>query len=188
MGLIVVNKAVETVQPAVRQAIEETSAQLTRLGIRHAIAGGVAVAAHGYLRQTSVADFLVGDEAFERHGALVMFKPGVQVTVAGVAVDYLSPTGLGAHVEEALEHSVIVDGLPVVPVEVLVCMKLSFFRRCDQNDVIELVRRGGADVATCHAYLARHAPDLVPRFEAMVEAAETGTRKHGRRIPDADNS
>ncbi len=173
MGLIDVNKALETVQPAVRQAIEETSAQLTRLGIRHAIAGGVAVAAHGYLRQTSDADFLVGDEAFERHGSLVMFKPGVPVTVAGVAVDYLSPTGLGAHVEDALEHPLMAGGLPIVPGEVLVYMKLSAFRRRDQNDVIELVRRGGVDVAKCHAYLARHAPDLVPRLEAMVEAAET---------------
>lgn len=87
----------ETVQRPVREAIEQTSAQLTRLGIRHAMAGGVAVAAHDYLRETRAADFLVGGEAFERHGAIATFRPGVPVTVGGIAIDYLSPHGLGAH-------------------------------------------------------------------------------------------
>jgi hypothetical protein len=38
------------VAPAVRDAAVRTAAQLTHLGIRHALAGGLAVGAHSYVR------------------------------------------------------------------------------------------------------------------------------------------
>ena len=71
------------VAPAVRDAAVRTTAQLTQLGIRHALAGGLAVGAHGYVRTTSAADFLVGEEAFEHHGSLVTFRAGVPIEVNG---------------------------------------------------------------------------------------------------------
>ena len=41
--------------------------------------GGLAVGAHGAPRNTTDADFLVGLEAFEQHGALLVHKAGVPV-------------------------------------------------------------------------------------------------------------
>src|SRR5579883_3001513 len=59
--------AFDAVSPSVRDATRE----LSRLGIRHALVGGVAVGAHGFPRATKIVEFLVGEEAFEHHGAIV---------------------------------------------------------------------------------------------------------------------
>ena len=55
------------VAPRVLDAMRSASDELTRLGVRHALVGGLAVGAHGYPRATKGVDFLVGDEAFEHH-------------------------------------------------------------------------------------------------------------------------
>lgn len=52
------------VSPQVRNAAVNTAAQLERIGIRYALAGGLAVGAHGYIRATPRVKFLVGEEAF----------------------------------------------------------------------------------------------------------------------------
>ena len=60
------------VAPRVLAAMRTASGALTSLGVRHALAGGLAVGAYGYPRNTQDVDLLVGDEAFERHaGGLV---------------------------------------------------------------------------------------------------------------------
>jgi hypothetical protein len=69
------------VAPDLREAVFQTAAQLDHLGIRHALAGGLAVGAHGYIRATVDVDFLVGEEAFEHHVQLVTFKSGVPIEV-----------------------------------------------------------------------------------------------------------
>ena len=43
--------------PRVRDAAVKTAAQLNHLGIRYALAGGLAVGAHGYIRATTAVDF-----------------------------------------------------------------------------------------------------------------------------------
>ena len=164
------------VAPSVRDAVLETAKQLERLSIRHAIAGGLAVGAYGYIRTTADVDFLVGDEAFEHHGPLVTFKTGVPIQVGGVRIAYLSTASLGSHLEDILAqppHSegVANEGLAVVPIEVLVYMKLVARRRKDQVDIIELIR-AGADVRVIQRYLEHNAGDLLPLFEALLQEAE----------------
>ena len=104
VGLMDINDVLGFVAPKVRDAAIQGAAQLERLGIRHALAGSLAVGAHGYVRSTTVVDFLVGDEAFEHHGALVTFRPGVPIEVDGVRIDFLSPFSLGAQLEEVLDN------------------------------------------------------------------------------------
>ncbi len=87
---------VRFIAPDVRDAALKTAAQLNHLGIRYALAGGLAVGAHGYIRATTDVDFLVGEEAFEHQGLLVAFKAGVPIEVGGIRINYLSPTALGA--------------------------------------------------------------------------------------------
>lgn len=62
------------VVPQVREAAVKTSAQLNHLGIRHALAGGLAVGAHGYIRATTQIVFLVGKEVFDHQDLLVALQ------------------------------------------------------------------------------------------------------------------
>ena len=161
------------VSPQVRDAAIKTAEQLNRLGIRHALAGGLAVGAHGYVRATTDVDFLVGEEAFEHQGSLVAFKAGVPIEVEGVRIDYLSPVSLGPQLEDVLDHPPMNEGLAIVPVEVLIYMKLAARRRRDLVDVAGLVK-AGADVNKVRRYLEQYASDLVPQFEELVNEALAG--------------
>lgn len=165
-----VKEALQSVAPQVREAAIQTAAQLNQLGIRYALAGGLAVGAHGYLRATTDVHFLVGEEAFDRRGLIVAFKSGVPIEVDGVRIDYLSPVALGAQLEEVLDHPPMSEGIAVVPIEVLIYMKLTAKRRRDLLDVVELIR-AGADVGRVQNYLKQYAADLLPSFEELVNEA-----------------
>ena len=158
------------VSPKVREAAVKTAEQLNQLGIRHALAGRLAVGAHGYVRATAGVHFLVGEEAFDHHGAIVTFKAGVPIEVEGIRIDYLSPVSLGSQLEAVLDNPPTSEGLAVVPVEVLIYMKLVAKRRQDQLDVVELVK-AGADVKGVESYLEQYAADLRPLFAELVDEA-----------------
>lgn len=155
----------------VRSAALTAHQELERLGIRHAFVGGLAVGAHGYVRATEDVHFLVGDDALEQHaGGIVTFRSGIPIDVGGVSVDYLTTAKLGAHVKAELDSPVVSDGLPVVTIEALVYMKLVAHRMRDRADVTELLKRG-VEVGRVRAYLSAHAPDLLGRFDVLVEQA-----------------
>jgi hypothetical protein len=156
------------VPPKVREAALLAGEALQRLGVRYAIAGGFAVGAYGYIRATTDVDFLVGEEAFEHHGALVTFKPGIPIQVGGILVDYLSAQALGAHLEETINHPVQAGPLPVVSIEALIYMKLLAKRRKDLLDVTELLK-AGADVKNIRQYLSTHASEQLPLFESLLQ-------------------
>ena len=155
------------VSPRVRDAAIKTADQLGILGIRYALAGGLAVGAHGYVRATTNVYFLVGEEAFEHDGSLVSFKPAVPIEVDSVPIAYVSTASLGPQLEDVLNRPLMNEGLAVVPIEVLIYMKLAANRRQDLVDVVELVK-AGADVDKVRAYLRQYAGELVPAFEELV--------------------
>jgi len=163
-------KVFQFVSPQVKNAATKTAAQLDQLGVRYALAGGLAVGAHGYVRATTDVDFLVGEEAFEHHGSLVTFKAGVPIEVEGIRIDYLSPASLGKQVEETLDHPLTSECLSIVPVEVLIYMKLVAKRRQDLVDVVELIN-AGADLKRIRNYIQQYAPDLMPLLEELVNEA-----------------
>lgn len=156
------------VSDRVLEAMRTSAAQLSRLGVRHWLVGGLAVGAHGHPRATKDVDFFVGDEAFEHHGGgLVTMKPGVPIQVNGVAVDHLS----------AQEEAFLRDALPtadkpleVAPIEVLLYLKLKSPRAKDRADVVELIK-AGADVERARNFLTEHASELLPDLERAVEMA-----------------
>jgi len=170
VNLMDIKEVFRFVAPQVREAAIKTAGQLNLLGIRYALAGGLAVGAHGYIRATVDVDFLVGEEAFERQGLLVAFKAGVPIEVDGIRIDYLSPISLGPQLEEVLDNPPMNEGLAIVPIEVLIYMKLVAKRRKDMVDVIELVKIG-ADMHRVRDYLRQYAADLVPSFEELVSEA-----------------
>ena len=80
-----------TVSDKVLSAMRVASAQLSKLGVRHWLVGGLAVGAHGHPRATKDVDFLVGDEAFEHDGGgWISMKPGVAIQGAGFLGDELA--------------------------------------------------------------------------------------------------
>ena len=170
VGLMDLKAVFRFVAPQVRDAAVKTAAQLEQIGVRYALAGGLAVGAHGYIRATAHVDFLVGEEAFEHHGVLVTFKTGVPVEVDGIRIDYLSPISLGSQMEETLDHPPVSEGLAVVPIEALIYMKLVAKQRRDLVDVVELIK-AGADLKPVRDYLEKYAGDLVPSFEELVNEA-----------------
>jgi hypothetical protein len=170
VGHMDIKEVFRFVSPEVRDAAIKTADQLQSLGIRHALAGGLAVGAHGYVRATTGVRLLVGEEAFEHQGSLVGFKAGVPIEVDGVRIDYLSPASLGAQLEEVLDQPSSDEGLPTVPIDVLIYMKLAAKRRKDLVDVVELVKVG-ADVNRVRDYLRKYASDLIPQFEELVNEA-----------------
>jgi hypothetical protein len=143
---------------------------LAALGVRHALAGGLAVGAYGYPRATQDVDLLVGDEAFERRpGGLVTLKPGVPIEVDGVAVDLLS-AGAGEEFLERALPSRPSEVPAVVPAEALVYLKLKSPRLRDRADVVELLKAGLAAPGV-RRYLERFAPALLARFDDCVAQA-----------------
>ena len=167
------NDVFQFVSPQVKEAAVKAAAQLHHLNIRYALAGGLAVGAHGYIWATANVDFLVGEEAFEHHGVLVTFKAGVPIEVDGIRIDYLSPIALGTQLEAVLDNPPKSQEIAVVPIEALIYMKLVARRRKDQLDIIELVK-AGADVKQVQSYLTQYAPDLLPLFAELVTEALEG--------------
>src|SRR5262249_37741087 len=131
LNLMDLNEVFRFVSLQVREAAVEAANKLSQLGVRHALTGGLAVGPYGYIRATTDVDFLVGDEAFEHQGSIVTFKSGVPIEISGVRIDYLSPGSLGLQLDAVLNHPPTSDGLPVVPIEVLMFTKLTAKRRRD---------------------------------------------------------
>lgn len=155
-------------------AAETASAKLREAGIPHALAGGLAVGAHGYPRTTDDVDFLVGDEAFEKHaGGLVTLKLPL-IAVGNVRIDFVSmdeSRGEKEQLRSAVEHSPQSKQVPIVPLVALVYMKLKAGRQKDLADLVELLKRGRIEIAEIDRYLAQHAPALARRWRRVKETA-----------------
>ncbi|MGH7170709.1 MAG: hypothetical protein ACRELF_03435 [Gemmataceae bacterium] len=155
-------------------AIEVASAKLREAGIPHALVGGLAVGAHGYPRTTDDVDFLVGDEAFEKHaGGLVTLKLPL-IAIGNVRIDFISldeSRGEKESLRSALESSLTSNQVPIVPLAALVYLKLKAGRQKDRADVVELLKRGRIEVEEIERYLAKHAPVLVRKWEKIKQVA-----------------
>src|SRR5205814_4992373 len=106
------------VAPEVLHAAEVASRLLREAGVPHALAGGLAVGAHGYPRTTDDVDFLVGDEAFVIHaGGLVTLRVPL-IAVGKVRID-LVPIDPSREEREqlrlAVESPPQSEQVPIVP-------------------------------------------------------------------------
>jgi hypothetical protein len=96
----------------------------------------------------------------------VTLRPGVPFQVNRVPVDFIAVQADEDFLADALaaRPGAFIDGPP------LVYLKLKSPRHKDRTDVIELIK-SGLDVERCRAYLAAHAPALVPEWEDAVRRA-----------------
>lgn len=162
------------VAPEILSALKTASEKLKEAGIPHALAGGLAIGAHGYPRTTDDVDFLVGDEAFLHHaGGMVTLKLPL-IAIGKVRIDFLS-TGPESSSEkqfrEAVDRPAMSEQIPVVPLPVLVFMKLKAGRQKDLADLVELLKRGKMEVSAIDQYLKQEGPDQVFKWEAVKKAA-----------------
>lgn len=160
------------VSSEVLKAMQAAHQALEAAGVPHALVGALAVGAYGYPRASKDVDFLVGDEAFDHHsGGIVSIRPGVPIQYKGVIIDPISIEPGSEHLREAIDDPKISEGIPVVPPEALIFMKLMSPRRKDAADIVELVS-SGLDTGPIFDYLEEHAPNLVSRFEELIQDVE----------------
>lgn len=161
------------VAPAILRAAEVASKALSEAGVPHALAGGLAVGAHGYPRTTDDVDFLVGDEAFLQHaGGLVTLKVPL-ISVGGVRIDFVGidpACGELDKLRRAVDRPPVSGEIPIVPLPELVYMKLKAGRQKDVADVVELVKRG-VDLDAVDEYVAAKAPEVGGRWSRAKEVA-----------------
>lgn len=161
----------DVVAKRIIDAMHASSKALTKAGVRHMLIGGLAVGAYGYARATKDVDFVVGDEAFSRHGGgLVTFKPGIPIEVNHVAVDLLGADVVTAH---ELDDPEMTERVPIIDFESLIYMKLLSFRRRDQEDIVELFK-AGHDEKTMRKFLADYAPELIAKFDKLAGFFDDG--------------
>lgn len=162
------------VAPEILRAAELASEKLLEAGIPHALAGGLAVGAHGYPRTTDDVDFLVGDEAFEKHaGGFVTLKLPL-IAIGNVRVDFVSIEDSKEELRQlrvAVEQPPESEGIPIVPLSALVYMKLKAGRQKDIADLVELLKRGKVDLEAIDQYLAEYAPEQNRRWERVKDIA-----------------
>ena len=162
------------VAPEILAAAEVASHKLREAGIPHALAGGLAVGAHGYPRTTDDVDFLVGDEAFIKHaGGLVTLKVPL-IAVGKVRIDLVAiepSPGETEQLRPAVERPAYNELVPILPLPALVYLKLKAGRQKDLADLVELLKRGKIDVVGIDNYLERHAPQHRDKWERVKETA-----------------
>lgn len=162
----------EVVSDRIWRALVDSSATLTKIGVRHALIGGLAVGAHGYARATKDVNFIVDDSGWtETPEGLVVMRVAMPIRAHGVDINTLViPIG-ETHLASAITDAVVTEGIPVAPAREVAYLKLLSPRRHDHADVAELLERGALDEHTFEAYLNRvDAPTVVrDRWDAVAD-------------------
>lgn len=155
----------DTVAPHILDAMRAASAQLTAIGVRHLLVGGLAVGAWGHPRATKNVDFLIGPESFEHHpNGIVTMKAGVPIQFGRVSIAILSAT---ANDREDVLATPVLGEVPVAPLPTLIYLKLRSPRPKDFIDVMELIR-AGIDRDAVRAELVARSPELVAKWDRAV--------------------
>ena len=161
-----VEALVGVVAPEVLLDAIEASQKLTRLGVPHALIGGLAVGLHGHPRATKVVDFLVDSEAFERTSPLLVYREELKDIARVGVIDLMAVPPDYPYLSEFLAVPEG-DAVPLLSVEALVMLKLDAGRPQDIADVLALIA-AGANPDTLVAYLREHASHLVVRLTTLL--------------------
>ena len=155
--------------PTYERAVREVSKLFSAAGIRHALVG--ALGANAYRsrpRTTEDIDFLVGDEAFEKHpgGFVTMRVPVIEFD--GIDIDQVPLAGWLRVIEEGLNRVQHSEGVPIAAVDTIVIMKLLAGRTQDLAD-IEAIVASGADRDVLIAAVRRAAPHRADTLAGLFD-------------------
>lgn len=152
----------EVVAPEILVRAVTTSQRLTELGVPHALIGGLAVGVHGHPRATKDVDFLVGPQAYEGDGPILVFREELKEIVRVGITDLLAVDPRFPTLTDELQLPEP-GALPVVALEPLILLKLEANRPQDQADISSLLTTD-ASVDRVVRYLRDAAPQLEPRL------------------------
>jgi hypothetical protein len=97
-------------------------------------------------------------------------RAGLPVEAHDVAIDTLTVRDDERHLLAAIESPEYSEGIPVVPIEALVYLKLVSPRAKDRLDLLELAQHG-IDLERARSYLERNAPLLVAKLDEIARSA-----------------
>ena len=166
-GQITIEALVGVVAANVLMDAIETSALLTKLGIAHALVGGLAVGLYGHPRATKDVDYLVDNSAFASLEPILVYRKELAGVVKMGVVDLLAIPKSRMVLQDLLELPAP-GAIPVIDLPALVLMKLDAGRPQDMAD-IEAVLDTGVDSGEIGAFLALNAPDLGDRFAELLD-------------------
>ena len=142
-----------------------------KAGVNHAVVGGLAVGANGYLRNTDNLDFLVDDSAFVYRDKIVYVRNDLPIKCLGTKVNWISM----APSEKPIFGRYLLlparDQVPIMPIEPLIGMKLIAGRHKDKTDIIELVKLR-SDLTSITEFTATNLPRLLPLLNELIICAE----------------
>jgi hypothetical protein len=171
------NEVRQVVHPRIWDAMQRMHQILAEKRIPHALIGGLAIGAYGFVRATKDVDFLVGEKAFVIHpSGVVTLRSGIPFNIEGVAIDTISdrdcPRPRGTRT----------CGIPVASLSTLVSLKLKSFRMQDRADLVRVLsRRTSRQIQSIRN---RIHPVLRDRFEAVIK--ELHKEQHSPRVPWRD--
>ena len=160
-------------------ATKRTSEILRRAGIRHVLAGGVAVSCNGYSRTTNNIDWAVGKCAFEFRDQ-DLFLRELPIKCMGVPIHYVAPTN--PFEQMMLEKYLVVPApgeVPVLQLGPLVVMKLIGRRHKDCADMIELFKRRLPELSELRVFVKDNLPSQVEQLDNLIACAEAELAEDG---------
>jgi hypothetical protein len=169
------------VPESVKSVAKQVSEHLKSKGIKHAIIGGIAVSAFSPPRTTEDVDFLIPEsdsgvvyEFGDPAPVSGIYLQGLTVEVEGHNVDFMFlPDDLS---ENVLLSGNIIDGIPIIPQEVLIFLKLKVGRVKDIGDVVAMLKTGG-DRDKFKKFLKKYSPDMLEDFESIIMMADFESEK-----------
>ena len=179
-GIASINNLHSHVSENLILATKRTSELLRRAGVRHVLAGGVAVSCNGYSRTTSNIDWAVGKSAFEFREQGIFLRPELPVKFAGVPVHYLAPTD--PFEQMMLEQYLVIPlsgEVPVLQFGPLTVMKLIGRRHKDCADLIELFKRRLSELPALKAFVKSNLPSQADMLDDLIACAESELATEG---------
>jgi hypothetical protein len=140
-------------------------------GVKHAVVGGMAVGANGYLRNTNNLDFLVDDNAFLYSDRVVYVRNDLPIKYFGTKVNWVSMSPSEKPIFEKFLVLPVRDQVPIMPVEPLIAMKLIAGRHKDRTDIIELAKVR-SDLTSIVEFTSTNIPHLLPLLNELIICAE----------------
>ena len=179
-GLVSINNLKSVASLALHTAASEVSEMLRHSGVRHVVAGGVAVSCNGYARTTNNVDYVVEEAAFEHRNKALYLRPDLPVKYLGIPIHYVAPSN--SFEQAMLEQYLVIpdrEQVPILPIKPLIVMKLISRRHKDLADLVELLKRRIREIEDIRAFVGENLPAQKNMFDELVACAESEMSEEG---------
>lgn len=142
-----------------------------KTGVRHVLAGGLAVGCNGYLRNTNNIDFVVDDNAFIFRDSMVYVRNDLPIKYFGTNINWISLSPAEKPMFDEFLRVPTPGDIPIMPIEPLIVMKLISARHKDHTDIVELLKLR-SDLSSIKNFVKQYVPQRLPILEQLEICAE----------------